>query len=423
MNESDLDAIYYEMLFPVVVTGRTFDSDLGLWSYQSTELFITDGLLEDTLGGRVNIRLVEVNNAALTIFPFFTWARFRGIFQSLYPIFEFDRLENPPVPTEPEYVPLWVVTKVCPVIRTISAGSGIDITVDGGGDITIATGSATGSADVVTGLEVERRLIWVPRNTLHTKLCLTDPEDCCDEALDECCPPPDTWCVQLSYYTSPCSCIPTTDLEMTYFEPEDAWYSEDLGAYCGDDELYLKVWCAELEGVENTWVAAIVDGDDEIAVQGVVSSMSCDPWEMEIRFNDTEETLCAGEFWFVAIECEASSGGEVSCVSCARNLASTLTVTLSDAQGTVTLTWDGIDEQWQGSQSIPCGVTLYLAFGLDCTLFYSCDNVNYNVATTFILNADCGPPFTASTYIMDLDNSEDYGCTPGCGTLTASISE
>jgi hypothetical protein len=106
-----------------------------------------------------------------------------------------------------------------------------------------------------------------------------------------------------------------------------------------------------------------------------------------------------------------SSGGTVSC--CGRALPTTLTLTLSGGQGTVTLTWDGT--RWTNTVTLPCGSTVIFRYDTNCGLTWSTDggeNFNGNPLNGTV---NCGPPFTHTGISI--------GLGAPCGTLTGTVSE
>lgn len=119
----------------------------------------------------------------------------------------------------------------------------------------------------------------------------------------------------------------------------------------------------------------------------------------------------------------AGGGGAVTCVSCGRNLASVITATPSTGDPTIGLVWDAVAQQWRGSGALACGVTLYLAFSLDCVLFYSCSGTNYAPGVALFPTIACGPPFTHSGFAVDLTNDAADCDGGGCGVISVSLAE
>jgi hypothetical protein len=113
-------------------------------------------------------------------------------------------------------------------------------------------------------------------------------------------------------------------------------------------------------------------------------------------------------------------GGTATC--CSRTLNATLTLSLSGAHGSTTLTWNGT--VWAGSKALAggCG-TLYVTFTTGCGLTYSCNNTDFWPASATPGSEVCtAGGFVSKTFSIDLGEA-NAGCATGCGVITGVVSE
>jgi hypothetical protein len=189
---------------------------------------------------------------------------------------------NGPVLFPTNYVPVEVVTGVCPIFD-------------------VPDGGASGGPRTVVGIAVEKRTIRVPEGLyVGSQECRTDPEDCCADSRGSgdfpapggpgCCfpAPPERLYAHRYQQSSDCECIPDC-VPLVYDGGRDAWYSEDVSDYCdySPGPLYLRVKC-----VAGAYRFDVVDGDDVVITEGVIQEgyASCDPFLLAACFDETPDT-------------------------------------------------------------------------------------------------------------------------------------
>lgn len=280
----------------------------------------------------------------------------------------------------------------------------------------------------VSGLTVESRLIEVRAiGRVGDPTCVPSPDDCCGPRGTACCPTPPAD-VLLGTATGPVATgggVGDFDLILVRPDPSaQVWESgPTFGSGGGTSELDVVLGCDPVFG---WWLEGELTPAGQATVQFRILLFE----DSAYLTGDIYHPALSG-LVLVALEhpCPSGSGsgsggsgGGSGTLTCCTELgplttlyAKIRTSTVSGTVGTATLNWNGT--YWYGSVSVPCGITVYIRYGLGCFLEYSCDNITWWAAMSNCIGT-CSPLCRPGYEIILGGKSE---CSPCTVTYYAAI--